>query len=168
MLLMCWASQSSAQPTRAHQAKAKKEYAMGMCLGVNYHSPQDSVHKGYSPLSVSYLGGLGYAEQYWGLKDLPDFVKPENIEVLHQPKHGKVIYEAFPANSNPGSNYGDYRYIPNRGYLGDDKVTFKLNVDGKIFKILYVLKVIKQDNTGADIPPDTCNYLPRGDAWRIS
>lgn len=163
-IVTCCASQSSAQ-----EVKLKKEYAMGMCMGVNYHNPQDAEYKGYFPMSVSYLlGGLGYARQYWGLQDIPDFVEPEDVQVLHQPEHGKVVYEAFSKGGNPGSDYGHYRYNPNRGYLGDDKVTFKLTVDGKAFKILYILKVIKQDNSGAEIPPEICEELPRGDAWRIS
>jgi hypothetical protein len=36
MLLMCWASQSSAQPTRA-----KKNYVMGTCIGT-YQIEKDS------------------------------------------------------------------------------------------------------------------------------
>jgi hypothetical protein len=197
MLLMCWASQSSAQPTRAQneinsglspiivvmdslepqqqvivvaqasktqQAKPKKEYVMGICQGAYRRTSEK--YGSYNSMGVTYLlGGMDRAMQYWGLRDIPEFIKPEHIQVLHSPKHGKLVYEAFPQNSNPGSDYGDYLYTPDIGYVGNDKMTFKLDVNGKIFKIVYVFKVVHERNVTND---DPSAYCPEPETWKIS
>ena len=137
---------------------------MGVCDGV--YRRKSEKYGSYNPMNVSYLlGGVGKAMQYWGLRDIPEFIKPEHIQVLHSPKHGKLVYEAFPQNSNPGSDYGDYLYTPDIGYVGNDKMTFKLDVNGKIFKIVYVVKVVHERNVTND---DPSAYCPEPETWKIS
>ena len=153
-----------AQASKIQQAKPKKEYVMGVCDGV--YRRKSEKYGSYNPMNVSYLlGGVGKAMQYWGLRDIPEFIKPEHIQVLHSPKHGKLVYEAFPQNSNPGSDYGDYLYTPDIGYVGNDKMTFKLDVNGKIFKIVYVFKVVHERNVTND---DPSAYCPEPETWKIS
>jgi hypothetical protein len=147
----------------AQQAKPKKEYVMGICDGA--YRRKSEQYGSYNPMNVSYLlGGMGMAKQYWGLQDIPEFIKPEHIQVLYSPKHGKLVYEAFPQNSSPGSDYGDYLYTPNIGYVGNDKMTFKLDVNGKIFKIVYVVKVVHERNVTND---DPSAYCPEPETWKI-
>ena len=153
-----------AQASKTEQAKPKKEYVMGMCQGA--YRRTSAQYGSYNSTGVSYfLGGMGKAKQYWGLRDIPKFIKPEHIQVLHSPKHGKLVYEAFPQNSNPGSDYGDYLYTPDIGYVGNDKMTFKLDVNGKIFKIVYVVKVVHERNVTND---DPSAYCPEPETWKIS
>jgi hypothetical protein len=108
-------------------------------------------------------GGDNYAQKFWGVK-VPEYIKSEHVEVLRPPKHGNLFYEAFRKDSKPGSAYGSYKYVPERGYLGIDKVTFKITVDDKVFKVVYVIKVVSQHDVVND---DPSMYCGKNWKWKI-
>ena len=107
----------------------------------------------------------GAARKYWGMKDIPEYVKSEQIQVIRQPKHGSLEYQAYSVGGRPGADYGTYIYTPEKGYLGNDKVIFKLEVNGKIFKVVYIFKVVHEDTVGND---DPSMYACKVETWKIS
>ena len=152
------------QASKIQQAKPKKEYVMGVCQGAYRRTSE--IYGAYNSMGISYfLGDMGKAKQYWGLQDIPQFIKPEHIQVLHPPKHGKLVYKAFSSGGNPGSDYGDYVYTPDIGYIGNDKMIFRLDVNGKIFKIVQVFKVVHENTVSND---DPSAYCPEPETWKIS
>ena len=156
-----------AQASQTRQAKPKKEYAMGVCEGVYSDYPAY-----LAPYSLLRFGHL--AEKYWGLQDIPDYIKPEHIQVIRAPEHGKLIYVAKPTDADVNNSYNKsnlengyysyYEYTPKSGYMGNDKVTFKINVEGKVFKVVYVLKMSTGEEDSESHPWMYCNK----ESWKIS
>jgi hypothetical protein len=86
-------------------------------------------------------GGLSPAaalQNYWYNKFkevLP--VKEAKVTVLEQPKHGTIEESNFISEFGPYLGYG-----PNKGYLGQDKITFLVEVGGKNVKVVTTLIVV--------------------------
>jgi hypothetical protein len=91
--------------------------------------------------------------------DLQAAIEAAKAEVVQQPKHGNVEFK---------DGIG-FKYVPNPGYVGSDKIEFLVNVDGKNIKVQYFVKVVDDAKL-----LDTLNqrersrkYCPK-DQWRIS
>ena len=91
--------------------------------------------------------------------DLQAAIEAAKAEVVEQPKHGVVVFK---------DGIG-FKYVPNPGYVGNDKIDFLVNIDGKNIKVQYFIKVVDDAKL-----LDTLNqrerfgkYCPK-DQWRIS
>jgi hypothetical protein len=134
-----------------------KERAMGICFGVIYNSS-----------SQQYVAsGVGLAPEfsatgYFTLYEKLSINEPpsNNIELVQQPKHGKLVYSKYEDGSLKRG------YIPDLNYVGDDKLIFQANVDGKIVKLVYILKVTKVVTGGQITDEVFCKKT--GTQWKIS
>ena len=157
MLLMCWASQSSAQPTRA-----KATY--GVCEFINSvnHSNRTK-HQGLNGdidagLLVMDLTGH---QEVSHLKDFPALGgAADSVIILLQPKNGQLIASS--------QKLSDFTYRPNPDFIGNDKaiilVTYFDDATDKTveFKLVYYFKVIDKDNFNVK------KLCPKGMVWPIS
>jgi hypothetical protein len=75
------------------------------------------------------------------------------------PKHGSI--EALPD--------GEFRYTPNKGFLGKDFVSFIVDIEGKKTRLNYELRIVKEifDPKGQNSTPSDTRLALRGDltAW---
>lgn len=146
-----------ARESNLQVAAISRERAMGVCFGVDYNP----VDQQYPALGAG-LGPEYSAATYFGLYEKRIVNQPPsaNVELVEQPKHGKVIYSKY--------DDGTLRrgYIPDPGYLGDDKIVFKVNVDGQVVRLVYLLKVTNVV-TGGQVSHDVfCKKT--GTQWKIS
>ena len=133
MLLACWASQSSAQPTRTQ--KNKKDITIGICqivqgqlsdyskieypadldeIGAQSPDPQtDAVLYVFNKIIKDDENRENFRNKY------PDIFEPDEskVRIIKQPSHGKFNYQ-----------YGYPFYGPNQGYIGKDKLVAKVEV----------------------------------------
>jgi hypothetical protein len=66
----------------------------------------------------------------------------KNITQLEATKHGKITSEGV--------------YIPERGYLGNDRATFMAEFEGKRYKVIVDIHVVTYIDPGTDYPTTTC------------
>ena len=133
---------------------ATKERAIGYCLPSAYkRSASHDVVTGLSPGSVA----ADYFHLYENRKVDPE--SASRVEVLVSPKHGMVApLEGYPI---------EYDYVPDPGYVGNDKVVLRVYIDRTMVRIVYLLKVT--DRGGEDSSPvrdDLCKKT--GIRWKIS
>ena len=84
------------------------------------------------------LAPVGALKIYWynKFKEVLS-VKDAKVTVLQEPLHGVL------ASTSPDETFGPYfEYAPNHGYLGQDKITFLVEVGGKSVKIVTTLYVV--------------------------
>ena len=140
-----------AQSNEARKRLENSERAIGVCFGA-HNPPGGEYATALSPQSA--------ARAYFGLFEKKEVDDPplSNVELLVQPKNGKVVY----------SKYEDGllhpTYIPSAGYFGDERIVFQVNVEGKSVRVVYVLKVTKH-LTGGQL---TNEYFCKRDFWKIS
>jgi len=84
------------------------------------------------------LAPAGALKLYWEDKLNKEFsVKDAQVTVLQAPKHGLL------QNGSPSKTFGPYfKYTPDHGYLGQDKITFLVEVGGKSVKVVTTLYVV--------------------------
>jgi hypothetical protein len=150
-----YASAVIAQASQVEKAVPNRERAMGVCFGVDYNQiGQEYAADGLSPEYA--------AATYFKLYENRTVNQPpsSNVELVEPPKHGKVVYSKFEDGSL------NHQYIPDPGYVGDEKIVFKVNVDGTTVKLAYLLKVTKVV-TGGQVSDDVfCKKT--GTQWKIS
>ena len=91
--------------------------------------------------------------------DLQAAIEAAKVEVVQQPKHGVVVFK-------DGTGF---KYVPNPDYVGNDKIEFLVNIDGKNIKLIYFIKVV-DDAKLLDthhLSERYRKYCPK-DQWRIS
>ena len=197
MMVMCWASQSSAQPTRAASISNgggdinKPFGSIGICMAI----PQGKVSVDTQELTQNNYGLSPYklspkisASSYWDMK-YPEFSKeggtslsPSDIE---KAMHGEklVIYDNYDFNtatwtvlqqpkhgtlSTTSSNADEVVYHPELNYHGNDKAVFLVNIDGYQIKLVYYFKVVNFEKF--DYITDLVNKenCPNPRSWKIS
>jgi hypothetical protein len=124
-----------------------------MCTVVAYNPTTGQRYSGSS------LDPQSLATIYFGLYEKREVARPpsSNVELISSPKHGKVkVYEA-------SSEYG---YIPDPGYVGDDRLVFRVNVDGAPLRLVYLLKVTKMSVDAEGVHDVLCKGT--GTFWKIS
>ena len=136
--------------------KALKERVMGICLPVSYRASDTEPGIGMGA-DFPQVG----AKDYFGLYEkrqmpLPDGV--EDVQVIYTPKHGSV--EPY---KRPWDEFMGWRYVPNPGYEGQDRVEYRVNVDGQPVRLVYFIHVTKK-NLDAVPSHDICKQNP----WKIS
>ena len=147
MMLMCWASQSSAQPTRGKQ---KFDYLLKSCKEMPSGLSVGSV---ISMIGPSYV--LSEHFRVYKGRDIDQRLIKETL--IEKPKHGeiKLIYES------EHNSLGSLHYIPfklgdrngNVGYEGKDRAVYLLEFAGKRYKLILNLIVTESgDLTDVGVP----------------
>lgn len=138
---------------RAEADKSTHERIFGLCEGV----PAGLAYQGI-PYS---LGPLGRALDYFKLYEGQRIALPPTaqVSVVVAPKHGKFIVD--PAMS--ATDYADYSYLADVGYLGEDSLTLKINLGEVSVTLVYFFHI---RNVGDNEPASLCNKT--GDHWKIS
>ena len=182
MLLMCWASQSSAQPTRAAQAKQKtitpnivkrvNRNLTEVCTWVEHPNYQGDRNK---LLALVISPAITVNASLVGLFDIA-LSGDTQTRVLKQPKHGKVVsagvevidtdvsskvvykYKAEGFKYNPDDSF-KYDPVKNGNLLGEDHVTFEVVAQNRKFIVRYVIKVVIAEGYECHegIPDDASN-----------
>lgn len=145
-----------AQATTAEKTIENRERAIGVCYGVAFN-PTGEEHS-------SLLTPQDVAASYFGFyeKKMVDVPPLSNVELVGQPKHGKVLYSKY----HDGMLHPTY--IPAPGYVGDERIVFKVSVDGKTVKVVFLLNVTNRFTAtdSSDVQDLLCKKT--GDFWRIS
>ncbi len=128
--------------------------AIGVCYPVDFRESEE-----FDKAYVSIRQGF---RTYFGLYE-PQVVRPPkdykpDIKLVGMPAHGKIMQDIVESEA---ANY----YLPDVGYLGDDKAVFEVSYEGKTVKVVYVFKVTKEP-VGAN---NTSDIVCKGkDFWKIS
>jgi hypothetical protein len=106
---------------------------LGDCVDVQTpDNPNGQLGGGVSPAAT--------LQKYWYLKYHEKLsIRDAKVTVLEGSQHGAVYDRSQPT----ASAFGPYfEYGPNRGYLGEDKIAFLVEVDGKSVKVVTTLYVV--------------------------
>lgn len=152
-----------AQATQAQAGDTAKVRALGQCYPVtsNYYGGENTL----SPLVAAKSYFLLYEPQM-------TFTGPATVTVLQQPKHGvlRLVTEAdrgtlFSSGSRFDPSGQVYTYLPEQGYLGDDKASFLIERGGIKIRVVYFFKAVNGPlgNSGGD---EYCEKT--GIRWKIS
>lgn len=145
-----------AQAHPPQRPRANKERAIGVCYGVDYNK---TGRENVSFLSPGFSAD-GYFVLYENRSSDPWKVPSRDVALVVKPKHGKLDYTKredelfYPV------------YIPSPGYVGDEKIVFKVNVDGTIVRVVYLLKVTKMFADAEGVHDLLCRKT--GTQWKIS
>lgn len=151
---------------QANQAQVGDQKARDRALGVCYPVPSN-YYDGENTLSP-----LVAVKNYFRLYDpQTTFTGPATLTVLQQPQRGvlRLITEAdrgtFFDSSASAISEGHYVYLPEKGYLGDDKASFLVERRGIKIKVVYYFKAVNGPlgNTGAQR-----HCKDTGERWKIS
>jgi hypothetical protein len=124
----------------------------------------------------SHTNGLSLYPQGAALRRLPNVrfdgelqaaAEGAPVEIIQQPKHGVIV-----------AKDGDYNYLPEQGYVGNDKVVFLVNgndkvvflvnIDGRIVKAVYYIKVVDTELNSGSFHELYKKYCPKETDWQIS
>ena len=149
-----YASVLVAQSNQVTMAAARKERAAGICYAIDYNSTPNENSSFLSPHTVA----VDYFKRFE--KREVAAPQPTDIELITQPRHGKVVYQIY----QDGLSYPVY--IPDSRYVGDEKLVFRAKVDGTTIRLVYLLKVTDQ---GADLEGKQ-DFLCKktGNFWKIA
>ena len=207
MLLMCWASQSSAQTTRDAQLTQnsveiiQKATPLKKLPHFDYLIKTCQMAKGDT--SQSYAEAKNWNERHSKLEGnnsyifdrmnhVQDYLFPksdiynpliqtgeykngddkiigESIKILQLPKHGKLVINEEVRSK---LNVGDFGYIADLNFEGDDKVVFSAKYHGKNYKVVMNLRVrygyISDSYEGIELASTLCantyKYIKLADA----
>jgi len=155
-----------AQVTMVAQApqasKGSKERVLGVCVPIEYLATgrtQQYLEGGLSPETTA----VSYFEQYEN-RTITESEYPKTIkdtQVTRQPTHGtvSVTYQII-----SGESRVFWRYTPEVGFTGKDRVDFSVQVKGQSVRLVYYMEVTKKhiDSTPGDA---FCKGVSR---WKIS
>jgi hypothetical protein len=116
---------------------------------------------------TSLTNGLSLYPQGTALRRLPEAAndvalqkaaKFASVQILQQPKHGVIV-----------SKDGDFYFVPDKGYVGNDKVVFLVNIDGRNVKTVYYIKVVDVESNPGNFDYLYNKYCPKGtNDWQVS
>lgn len=128
-----------AAETRSHAAQLrhrKPEFIVSDCQQIESGSEPGSAERSVDPAGLlSIMAGTPKHPI------APDKVK---VQLIRGPAHGALKSET----SNTG--YRFYAYHPSPGYIGKDQLVFVAEADGKIYKVIVTVAVVRS----ADDHPD--------------
>ncbi len=156
VVVMCWASQCSAQPTRANQPQqtimvsvaqnqqGQQAFAVkrkiGVCHLIN-NLPDNE------PSAENSLGVVGAADDYLtkyehkkslygkrkieGVGLVPVILGTSTTHALQQPSHGRLILDTYISKYTSEKSEDFYSYIPEDGYFGKDRAVFLVDINGQ-------------------------------------
>jgi hypothetical protein len=127
--------------------------ALGICLPVNYRSGDPTYRDQVDPERAF----RNYFYNYEQIQ-IPKGYSPV-VELLSAPSHGEIVE----SRNTDGNIYRSY--VPKVGFTGEDKAVFQVAYEGKIVKIIYVLKVTELPVGANGVDDKVC---PEGFRWKIS
>ena len=140
MLLMCWASQSLAQPTRADLISKQLFKKVSVCTITDKFSNIDLTEDKHFDDGAKLIPQDYVAEAFPKASydvDIQASIEAAKVDVITQPLHGKLVFtDGF-----------YYRYTPNEGYVGNDKVEFLVTVENHNVKVSYHIKTVGTEIT---------------------
>ncbi len=90
------------------------------------------------------------------------------VALIEGPKHGTLVASEDPIVP------GDSIYLPNKGYVGNDRVVFKVTVPGaklnlpdRVVMVTYFIKVVGELDAGVDLDRLESQKCPAPSEWRI-
>lgn len=135
-----------------------KERIMGVCAPVPY------LAKGEEP-GIGAGGDLPnyWARDYFKLYEKRKVLLPaaKDVEVLSAPTHGRVEH-----NVHPNNGIEQWQYIPNPGYVGKDRIVYRVNVEGIPVKLVYYVHVTKVNLDSEESAIG--DFCKQGTVWKIS
>lgn len=129
-------------------AQGKYDAAYSVC---NNMVPVD--HKDFSlanAVSAS-TAPISYFMKKFGQQEFD--IESWKTTLLNGPKHGELVQDSQYPNSS-------YMYHPNEGYLGIDQMTFLVETQGMIFKVIYSVHVGKMAPEYGPCPDYGVKELP--------
>jgi hypothetical protein len=131
-----------------------KERVMGVCFPVQYLAPGEQPGPGEGGCSPNQ-----WASTYFFAYERRETTSPPltSVEIIAQPKHGKVVF----GRNSPGDEL--LQYIPNAGYVGQDRVIYRVSVEGLPVKLIYFIHVTKKNLEDSDT-----SLFCRANTWKIS
>ena len=138
---------------QAATTAGKPDVALGNCESVQTpDSPTGQVGGGLYPAAT--------VKSYWNMLSVQD----AKVTVLEGPKHGVVK-----GSSRITENGPPYGYVPDHGFLGEDRITFLVEVAGKRVKVVMTLFVVENSVDQGDSPcPGYIQFLNSIEAPRIA
>ncbi|MFZ6757930.1 hypothetical protein ACO0K9_12035 [Undibacterium sp. Ji50W] len=125
-------------PVQAKQID-KPEMVLAECGDVQGEVPPPS-DGSLREISGTTLAPGSTLKRYWGLKFKENLdVSLAKVNILDQPKNGKVTRITTTLELGPY-----FQYFPKPGYLGQDKITFLVEVGGKRIKVIKTLYIVPQ------------------------
>lgn len=112
-------------------ASTKPDYIFTDCYQIGQDVPSYSAIRSIDPagrLTNEFLRHLNERQVETASK---------STRILEGPKHGKLSTEVA------DNGYQFFAYFPNPGYIGKDRVVFLVEVDGKRYKVVTTLLVVK-------------------------
>jgi Bacterial Ig domain/Bacterial cadherin-like domain/Matrixin len=148
-------SQTVAVVSRADApASSTVTRVMGICQPVQYLPSGELPGPGEGG-SLPNHWARDYFQMYEGRAvELPPL---RSVEIVRQPKHGKVVIAKNSADTEL------MQYIPDADYLGQDRIEYRVNIDGQPVRLVYFVHVTKKY---LDDTPVT--YFCRDNTWKIS
>lgn len=110
-------------------ASTKPDYIFMNCYQIGQDVPSYSAIRSIDP-----AGSLG---NHIRLNDLQVDIASKSTKVLEEPKHGMLSKEVA------DNGYQFFAYFPNPDYTGKDRVVFLVEGDGKRYKVVTTLLVVK-------------------------
>lgn len=152
-----------AQANQAQSIGATTTRTAGVC----YPVPNDnySAENGLDPINSADF----YLQQY----EHRTVTEPATVTILQQPKHGilRLVTEAdrgklFSVSAGPiKPDNQAYVYLPEKGYLGNDKAVMLVEIGGIKVKVIYFLQAV-EGPLGSYGRKEYC--INTGSRWKIS
>ena len=148
---------------------AKKTLTLGVCELVEANIPRLNT-------------GLSSKLDIYPASSVEDYLKRHNLysgkyrdaheDIVLSPAHGRIRF----GGDSEDQVGGNFVYVPDGDYIGDDKFSYKVGVDGREVLIYYYIHVIDYPKyataynyTGFDTYKRECGeHGNGGEAWKIS
>ena len=142
-----------AHGTAERMTVQKVDVVIGIChLSENPFDPRSA---------VSVMGVVDEAVWYLKKREDPKTKDQARVTVLQMPKHGIL--------KDVGG--GNFAYDPTKGYIGEDRATLLVELDGKTVKMEYYFRVMQAIPQSYETGPNKYQQsnCPRKSAvWKIS
>lgn len=138
--------------------------SIGECLIVQARGANDDSSSVFYNLSITPRGTAANIWDYSNraVLDDPDaaMVEYAEVKIVGHPEHGTIV-----GDFSIGS---DTYYVPERGYVGRDKISFDVTIGSKVVRVVYFIKIVAKIPSGLDIKEVFRRYCPSPSPWRIS
>jgi len=138
------------------RGRRRKERAIGLCRGVDYSKPGHERMDFLSPGLAADQYFVAYEKRPWDPWKKPS----SDVELIVPPKHGKLEF----VSHKDGGVLPAYTPVPE--YVGDERIVFRVKVEGTTVRVIYLLKVTKRFADEAGVHEDLCRKT--GNQWKIS
>ena len=127
---------------------------IGVCFGVNANL--SGLQNSFSRFDPS-LDATRYLAQVekLSISERADI----SVALESGPRHGAVHPEQNPDGSTR------YEYAPNAGFVGDERIVYRVSIDGTVVRVVYLLKVSR---TAVDNISHALLCRKTGVVWKIS